>query len=181
MISKYCLFVIVLGTTGTALVLTNDSNKLQNVKAVIAIQDKVLHFHDHTTDCVGELMCIFAALPESERNQTLSIPLGLLTTIATDKGRDRYSSIYAEAKKLLAGYPTIKHALNAAENGHSTKDKNVCASMYSKCPFEPDDLLDTINDLEDITTLFSKNVFGKVIADAIEYNYTQVGMTQTHS
>lgn len=154
MIPVFCWFFIVFGTSGTTLVHANDSNKLQNVKAVIAIEDKVIHFHDHTTDCIGELMCIFAALPESERNQTLGIPLGLLTTIATDKGRDRYSSIYAEAKKLLAGYPTIKHVLNAAENGHSVKDKSVCASMYSRCPFEADELLDNINDLGDISTLF---------------------------
>lgn len=84
----------------------------------------------------------------------MGIPLGLLTTIATDKGLDRYSSIYAEAKKLLADYPTIKHVLNSAENGHSVKDKSVCALKYSRCPFKADELLDNINDLGDISTLF---------------------------
>ncbi|VDH99776.1 Hypothetical predicted protein [Mytilus galloprovincialis] len=181
MISMYCWFVIVLVTSETALANGNDSNKLQNLKTVIAIADKVINFHDHTTECVGELMCILAALPESERNKMLSTPLGLLNKIATDKGQDRYSLLYAEAKKLLAGYPTIEHVLNAAENGHSVKDHNVCASMYSKCPYEPDKLLDIFNDYGDITKLFSKNVFGKVIAGALEYNYTQVEMTQTHS
>ncbi|CAC5425309.1 Mytilin-1 [Mytilus coruscus] len=175
----YCWFVIVLGTTGTAFVHTNDLNKLQNVEAVIAIESKVIQFYDHTTECVEKLMCILAALPESERNQMLSTPLSLLIKIATDKGQDRDSLLYAEAKKLLAGYPNIEHILNAAANGHSVKDNNVCALMYSKCPYEPKELLDTIKDLGDITTLFSKNVFGKVIADAIEYNYTQVGMPQT--
>nr|AKI87978.1 shell mytilin-1 [Mytilus coruscus] len=181
MISIYCWFAIVLVTSGTALANDNDSNKLQNVKTVIAIGDKVINFHDHTTECIGELMCVLAALPESERNKILSTPLGVLHKIATDKGQDRYSLIYAEAKKLLAGYPTIEHVLNAAANGHSVKDHKACASMYSKCPYEPDKLLDIVNDLGDITKLFSKNEFGKVIADALEYNYTHVGMTQTHS
>lgn len=53
--------------------------------------------------------------------------------------------------------------------------------MYPKCPYESKDLLDTVHDLGDITTLLSKNVFGKVIADAIELNNTQVGTPQTNN
>ncbi|XP_052073516.1 mytilin-1-like [Mytilus californianus] len=181
MISIYCWFFAVLGTSGTLLVHANDSNKLQNVKAVIAIADKVLDFYDHTTECVGELMCIIAAKPESKRNQMLSNPLGVVTKIATDNGQDRYSSLYAEARKLLADYPNMEHVLNAAKNGHSVKDSDVCESMYSKCPYEPKELLDTVNDLGDITTLLSKNVFGKVIADAIDFNNTQVGTPETNN
>ncbi|XP_076108979.1 mytilin-1-like [Mytilus galloprovincialis] len=175
MIAVYCWLVIVLGTSGTALVNDNDSNKLQNAKTIIAIADKLIEFHDHTTECVGEMMCLLAALPESKWNQRLNNPLGLLTKIATDNGQDDDSLLYAEARKLLADYPNIGHVLNGATNGHSAKDSDVCESMYSKCPYEPRDLLETVNDLGDITTLLSKNMFGKVIADAIELNNTQVG------
>ncbi|CAC5398115.1 Mytilin-1 [Mytilus coruscus] len=160
-----------------ALVHDNDSNNFQNGKAVIAIADKVINFYDHSTECVGKLMCIIAALPQSKRNQMLNNPLGVLTKIATDNGQDRDSLLYAEAKKLLADYPNIGHVLNAAKYGHSVKDNNVCALMYSKCPYDPKELLDTM----DITTLLSKNVFRKVLADAIEYNQTQVGMPQAHN
>ncbi|VDI13751.1 Hypothetical predicted protein [Mytilus galloprovincialis] len=175
MISIYCWLVIVLGTSGTVLVNDNDSNKLQNAKTMIAIADKLIDSHDHTTECVGEMMCLLAALPESKWNQMLNNSLGLLTKIATDNGQDHDSLLYAEARKLLADYPNIGHVLNGAKNGHSVKDSDVCESMYSKCPYEPQYLLDTVNDFGDITTLLSKNVFGKVIADAIELNSTQVG------
>lgn len=124
-------------------------------------------------------MCIFAALPESERNQISSTPLSLLIKIVTDKGQFRDSLLYAEVKKLLAEYPNIEHLLNAAANGNFVEGEDFCALIYSKCPYEPKELLETIIDLGDITKLFTKNVFGKVIADQIEYNYTQVGMTQT--
>ncbi|XP_076108980.1 mytilin-1-like [Mytilus galloprovincialis] len=181
MISIYFWCFIVLGTSGTGMVHANDSNKLQNVKAVIAIADKVIDFYDQHTECVGVLMCIFAAVPHSKRNQMLSNPLGVLTKIATDNGQDRYSSLYAEAKQLLAEYPNIEHVLNAAKKGYSVKDSDECESMYSKCPYEPKELLDTVNDLGDVTTLLSKNVFGKVIADAMEFNSTQVGKPQTNN
>ncbi|CAC5421610.1 unnamed protein product [Mytilus coruscus] len=162
-----CIVTIMLTSTeGTA---AKPRYRRGSVEAKLDEQNENLKAHDHD-QCVEKIICVLAALPESDFNRYSNNPASFIVSLApgSSKGKQISEEQKKRALEMLKNFHSIEELVQAAEYGQTVQDSHQCGTHFSDCVLSHDNVLKVIekfSDLEAVATESGKQMledFGQI-------------------
>lgn len=162
--------LVTITTVSTIETGTNLRYRRGSLEAQLEKQNENLKEHDHD-QCVEKIICVLAALPESDFNRYSHNPASFIASLTSGSVKGEHISEEQKSKALdiLKNFHSIEELIKAAKYGQSVKDSHQCGTHFSDCILNNDEVLNVIKKFSDVEAM-AKESGEKILQDFGQIN-----------